>query len=71
MITINKNRKLELSGEIVNDENKDFWLLIKVQPTGLERPASTLEEPIQKVAVADGLARVVDDEFVNQYFNNK
>jgi hypothetical protein len=70
-ININRNRGNEVIGEIKNDENKDYWLLIKVSPTGIETPATQLEEPTIKVAVCDGLARVVDQEFIQNFYESR
>lgn len=71
LININKNRKLELVGEMENDENKEYFLLVKVSPTGLEAPSSQMEEAVQKVGVSDAIARVVPREFVDQYFKSQ
>lgn len=54
-ININKTKGLEIVGDdLENDENKEYYILIKVQPTKEEREPSG--ERTQKVAVDNGLA---------------
>ena len=63
-ININKNRGLELDiDEVSNDENKEYYVLVKVQPTGQE--IKTDGDVIQKVAIDDGLARLIPNEIMN------
>lgn len=62
-ITITRTRKLELSGTIENDQNREYYILIKVQPYGLETPADD-EEPIIKVGVDDGQAHVIPKKVI-------
>lgn len=59
-VSITRTRHLELVGSIENDENREYWLLVKVQPTGLETPSND-DEPTVKVAVDDGLAHVIPE----------
>jgi hypothetical protein len=57
LININRARHLELVGEdIPNDENREFYLLIKVQPTSREEKGDDI---IQKVGVDNGLAILI------------
>lgn len=63
-INVNKNRGLQLDiDEIENDENKEYYLLVKVQPTGREEKSDG--EITQKVAVDDNTARLIPKELID------
>lgn len=62
LVNINKNRKLELIGDIENNENKDYYIIVKVQPTGQENPADDSGDVVQKVGVINGMAWVLSKD---------
>jgi hypothetical protein len=56
-ISINRTRMLELVGqEVENDENLEYYLLVKVEPVSRE---DKYDDTIQKVAVHNGIAYTV------------
>lgn len=73
-IDIRKVTKLELiHGEIENNENHEYWVLLKVEPTGLKTPASKNDDQIIQTAVHDGIARVIPKDVVDRilYIKNQ
>lgn len=68
LINLNKNRNLQLDiDEIENDENKEYYLLVKVQPQGREEKVDG--EVVQKVAIDDASARLIPNKLVDLILN--
>lgn len=69
-ININKNRQLELDESLLEapkTNQKDFWLLLKVQAMKVESDLEQSEETL-KVGVSNALATVTSQEVVDYHF---
>lgn len=62
LLNINRAKKLHLIGEIENDENKEYYLVIRVSPIKRDNPAELGGDEIQVVGVSDATARVMKPE---------
>ena len=73
LITILKNRNLFTDEDMENDENKDYYLLIKVQPIKKEVSASDNDDikEVQKVGIIDSNAVIIPNLLAEKTLNER
>lgn len=64
LTNINKNRGLEIDiDEVKNDENEEYYVILKVSPDG--QHISATGEVTQKLAVLDGSVKLLPKELID------